>query len=90
MHPYIPHITEVLYGHVTGGKILANSDWPTATLLERSKETEKDITHIFDIVRTIRNIRAESGVKPGEFRDVCILGPKKEYENLLANATLIQ
>lgn len=61
LHPYAPHITEMLYGSVTGGKILMTSAWPQ-TELPLAKDEEKMMNIIFDIVRTLRNIRAESKV----------------------------
>lgn len=79
LHPYTPHITEALYGFVTGGKILMTSAWPK-TELKIEKESEQTMTMVFDIVRLIRNIRAESKVPPAEFRDICIVTPEKYKE----------
>ncbi len=63
-HPYAPHITEALYQEITEGKSpLMISPWPTPAL-ERNKDAEGDMNRIFDIVRTIRNLRAESNIKP--------------------------
>lgn len=59
MHPYIPHITETLYGYITEGQLLATSSWPSI-VLERDLQQEKNLEQIWEIVRTIRNIRAES------------------------------
>lgn len=59
LHPYAPHITERLYGLMTEGEILTTSEWPL-TLAMREESEEASMTRIFDIVRTIRNIRAES------------------------------
>lgn len=89
LHPYAPHITETLYGYITGGKILANSAWPIATL-DRSIEAEMKIESIFGIVKTIRNLRAERGIKPGDLRDAYIVTPSIETENLENNAGLIR
>lgn len=63
LHPYAPHITEMLSGILGGGELLALSPWPV-TALTREVGSEEEMTRIFDIVRTIRSIRAESGVKP--------------------------
>ncbi len=63
MHPYIPHITETLYGYITEGSILATSAWPIIRIT-RDIDQEKNLEQIWEIVRTIRNIRAESGIKP--------------------------
>lgn len=63
MHPYIPHITETLYGYITEGHILATASWPTPAI-SRNIDSEKNLEQIWEVVRTIRNIRAESGIKP--------------------------
>ncbi len=88
LHPYAPHITEMLYGFVTGGKILMTSAWPK-TEFKVEKESEHLMTIVFDIVRIIRNIRAESKVPPAEFRDICILAPKGYQEGIEANSRII-
>lgn len=87
IHPYIPHITEALYGHITEGKTLATSAWPIAAT-KRSTETEVAFDTISSIIKTIRNIRAESGIKPGELRDVYII-TKTEEENIQENSNLL-
>ena len=87
IHPYIPHITEALYGHITDGKLLATSTWPVAAT-KRSTETEAAFDTISSIIKTIRNIRSESGIKPGELRDVYIV-TKTEEENIRENTNLL-
>ena len=34
LHPYAPHITEMLFGQITEGKILAEENWPDAVSME--------------------------------------------------------
>lgn len=74
MHPYIPHITETLYGYITNGKVIANADWSEK---KRNQDivAEDNIEKISSIVRAIRNIRAENSIKPGEHKDVWIIPP---------------
>jgi valyl-tRNA synthetase len=88
MHPYIPHITETLYGYITEWKLLATSLWPTA-IFNRDIVNEKKIEQIWGIVRTIRNIRAESWIKPGEFHDAIFHSKIDMIANLEANKNLI-
>ena len=89
LHPYAPHITEMLSGILGGGELLALSPWPV-TALTREVGSEEEMTRVFDIVRTIRSIRAESGVKPWEYRDVIIVTPPIHHESLEANASLMK
>lgn len=88
MHPYIPHITESLYTHITEWKILANSEWPDI-FDAQDWEIEKHLSDIFQIARTIRNLRAETWVKPGEKKDVILRAPKALVPNIEANAQLL-
>lgn len=88
MHPYIPHITETLYGYITEGSLLATSAWPTIAF-SRDIDQEKNLEQIWKIVRTIRNIRAESGIKPGVFHDTIFKAKADMVSNLEANRTLI-
>jgi valyl-tRNA synthetase len=89
VHPYIPHISETLYSHITDGKILAISLWPTNFDLI-DKDAEKKLNDIFAIARTIRNLRAETGIKPWEYRDVTILCPTIRLPNLESNSVLLK
>lgn len=88
MHPYIPHITETLYGHITGGKILATEYW-SKIMRKQDIIIEENIEKISQIVRTIRNIRAEKNIKPGELKDVWIIGKDFHTSLLEENASLL-
>ncbi len=88
LHPYAPHITEMLYGIITDGKILITSEWPVTSLREEGS-SEVEMTRVFEIVRMIRNIRAESGIKPGELRDVVLISPPIYRDSLEENMSLI-
>ncbi len=88
MHPYIPHITETLYGYITEGQLLATASWPTPAM-SRDMGSERNLEQIWEVVRTIRNIRAESGIKPGEYHDTIIQAKSDMIGNLENNITLI-
>ena len=51
--------------------------------------SEKNLEQIWEVVRTIRNIRAESGIKPGEYHDTIIQAKSDMIANLENNLTLI-
>ncbi|GAB0174793.1 MAG: valine--tRNA ligase [Candidatus Altimarinota bacterium] len=89
LHPYAPHITEMLYGQITGGKILATSEWPK-TLLKSDEESESSMTRIWNVIRTLRNLRAESSIKPGEYRKAYLSCPKIYLTSLESNINLIE
>ncbi len=81
LHPFTPFVTEELWGHLRGA-ILESSlkdvakDWPTALIVAKWPEPREiegweadrtaDFELIQEIVRSIRNLRAEKGVAPSK------------------------
>jgi valyl-tRNA synthetase len=80
LHPFTPFVTEELWGHLRRallGSPLAElaKDWPQALIVapwpeprpEEDWEAEKtaDFALLQEIIRSIRNLRAEQNVKPG-------------------------
>lgn len=88
MHPYIPHITETLYGYITDGKMLATESW-SATDRKEDVVAEGNIEKISQIVRIIRNIRAEKNIKPADKKNVWITSSKLHENIIQENANLI-
>jgi valyl-tRNA synthetase len=79
LHPFTPFVTEELWGHlkqaVEGKSIHARfspdtlmlAPWPeTQPEAMWEAETIAQFTLVQDVVRAIRNLRAEKGVKPGK------------------------
>ncbi len=66
-HPYIPFITEALYQQVTDREkiteFLMMSPWPE-NVWKRDEAIESEMVILFDLVRTIRNLRSEAKVSP--------------------------
>jgi valyl-tRNA synthetase len=93
LHPFTPFVTEELWGHlrraVGQNGILSHlvKDWPEALIVapwpeprpEEGWEGEKiaDFTLIQEIVRSIRNLRAEKNVKPGKRIPATLVGGAK-------------
>ncbi len=69
LHPLMPHLTEELWHAVTGAEdstFLALQAWPEADPAWVDGAHETAFQFGIDAVRAIRNMRALSGVKPGE------------------------
>ena len=67
LHPFMPHITEELWHTLTGigeEDCLALQAYPTANSDQVNNELEKQFNLLINVIRTIRNLRAEAGVKP--------------------------
>ncbi len=86
-HPYIPFITEALYQQTTGGSRLITSEWPEMTW-RADNRLEEDMKLLFEVVRTIRNLRAESKIKPSDQREVWITGDEIIEKNITLIAGL--
>jgi len=81
LHPFTPYVTEELWQHLKDAALnspyqdrlgewsdaLMIAPWPEPRPLEDWESPQvRDFELIQDIVRTIRNLRAEKGVKPGK------------------------
>ena len=68
-HPYVPFITEEIYSKLRIWETLIDSTWPELAIT-KDENIEKEMSLLFEVIKSIRNIRAEKLVKPGDFIDV--------------------
>ncbi|MBE9031594.1 valine--tRNA ligase [filamentous cyanobacterium LEGE 11480] len=71
LHPFMPHITEEIWHTLTqqpAAEIisLAKEVYPEVDAALIDSELEQDFTLLIGTIRTVRNLRAEAGIKPGE------------------------
>ncbi len=65
LHPYIPYITEEIWGYLpTGESPLILASWPKANSAHLDPAAEAEFAILMDLVRGIRNARAEYKVEP--------------------------
>ncbi|MBN1680538.1 MAG: valine--tRNA ligase [Anaerolineae bacterium] len=65
LHPYIPHITEEIWHYLpTGDGPLITAEWPQANPAYENPGAEADFSILAELVRGIRNARAEYKVEP--------------------------
>ncbi len=63
LHPFMPFITEEIYRHLhTDDESIMVSKWPVYRLEWNNPDSEKKMSVIMEVVRSIRNIRAEMKV----------------------------
>jgi valyl-tRNA synthetase len=103
LHPYMPFVTEELWGHLrraleasalkdlTAGwpEMLIIAPWPQARPEEAWEESRiADFTLLQEIVRSIRNLRAEKAVQPGK-RIPCTLVDRSAEQLLRGQMKII-
>ncbi len=69
MNPFMPHLTEELWHSLHGGiddKLLSLQRWPSIDEKYLDDNLERSFDKLFEIIRLIRNLRAELGLKPAQ------------------------
>jgi valyl-tRNA synthetase len=71
LHPFMPHITEEIWHTLTqqpkdGKASLATQLYPEIDASLINSELEQNFELLIGTIRTVRNLRAEAGIKPGE------------------------
>jgi valyl-tRNA synthetase len=103
LHPFTPFVTEEIWGHLRSALNDSpfsdlTQDWPEALIIARfpepreSESWEKahiaDFELIQDIVRSIRNLRAEKGVAPSK-KIAASISADTRYELLREQSTVL-
>ncbi|MGK7937092.1 MAG: valine--tRNA ligase [Xenococcaceae cyanobacterium] len=89
LHPFMPHITEEIWQTLTqanGERVLALQSYPEVAENLISPELEQNFELLFGIIRTIRNLRVEAGIKPGA-KATIILQTESDAEIAILQAT---
>jgi valyl-tRNA synthetase len=84
LHPFMPFATEAAWGYLPkadGEAALIIAKWPTADASRISDADEATMNALMDIVRGVRNVRAEYNVDPG--RRVAILAQPGSYRQAI-------
>ena len=89
LHPFMPFITEEIWGFISEKDsddytFLINSSLPEYSEERRFPEDSSKVELAMDIIRAIRNIRAEAGAAPGKKFSASVVGD----EDILKGITL--
>lgn len=103
LHPFTPFVTEELWGYLKAAAqdhsqdLASTAEWPDALIIAPWPESETlegweekaidDFDLIKDIIRAIRNVRAEKQVKPGKLISAILTGG--ENTDLLTNQSAV-
>ncbi len=86
IHPLMPHITEELW-HVlqlkSDKELLSLQKWPTQENKFVDNKLDNSFQQLFEIIRLIRNLRAELGLKPSEKVPVYLISDNDELIDFL-------
>ena len=86
IHPFMPHITEELW-HVLQLKpdnaLLSLQKWPIHENKFVDNKLDNSFQQLFEIIRLIRNLRAELGLKPSEKGPVYLISDNDELIEFL-------
>ncbi len=98
LHPFMPFITEEIYVELLeAGESIMISDWPKYQEKYEFAEQEQSMLAIMEVVRSVRNTRAEMNVPPAKKAKILISTAQAEivrqtesYLLKLANASEVQ
>ncbi|MGI6434344.1 MAG: valine--tRNA ligase [Syntrophomonadaceae bacterium] len=90
LHPFMPFITEEIYQHLPGHQATIMLDaWPSGDRIW--PQAVQDMQLIMQMIRSIRNIRAEFSVNPGVPMKAIVVVKDEDLRNMLtANRSLIE
>jgi valyl-tRNA synthetase len=93
LHPFMPHITEELWHTLTQktDDFLALQPYPILDTDLLAPSLEKSFSLLFDVIREIRSLRAEAGIKQGAYVPVTFTPKTQEaYEILIEGQKYIE
>ncbi|GGG20437.1 valine--tRNA ligase [Paenibacillus abyssi] len=90
IHPFMPFISEEIWQHLPHtGETIALAEWPTFDAALESEDAAREMELLMDLIRAVRNIRAEVNVpmskkielliKPSDSSSAAILSRNEEY-----------
>ncbi len=75
LHPFMPYITEELWQNLPGSDgLLITARWPEFDESNFDNPSEMEYSRIMDMVRGVRNIKAEMNIPPSSKTDVYYIG----------------
>ncbi|HEX7473320.1 MAG TPA: valine--tRNA ligase [Candidatus Limnocylindrales bacterium] len=92
LHPVMPFVTEAIWDAIPHGAddpgLLIVADWPVAGARDLGAEAE--VEAILDLIRGIRNARAEAHIEPAEWLPVDLVVPETLGPTLIALGPAIE
>ncbi len=71
-HPFMPFVTELLWGELVGDGMLIHAAWPEADAAHDWPEDAEGVAAVVRLIGAVRGIRAEQGLAPGAKVEVAV------------------
>ena len=88
-HPFLPYVTEHVWGEIGGEGMLIRAPWPEAPDAHFFAEDADDVDAVVRLVAAVRVIRAEQGLEPGAKVEVEV-HPKGHAEAFDASSSIVE
>lgn len=86
LHPFMPFITEEIWQHLPhDGRSIMVTAWPTYNQDGVDKKSEQEMGALMEVIKTIRNIRAEMNVPLGKKTEAILQVSTPELEQLFSS-----
>lgn len=84
LHPFMPFITEEIWQNLPGerGNIMVEP-WPETQLNWINPEAEEEMSQLVQVIKSIRNIRADMNVPASKKAALMVLNARKELKDTL-------
>jgi len=91
LHPFMPYITEEIWQHIPHkGKSIVIAEWPKVRDEHHFPEAVQEMNMMMELIRSIRNIRAEMNVPNSKKIEIQIQADNEQYLAILErNRTFI-
>lgn len=82
LHPFMPFITEHIYGYLKEGKTITKESYPE--IEHNFHDEHSTIGTVIDIISNVRNIRGEYNVSPSKLVDLFIRPANEDVKRIVA------
>ena len=90
LHPFMPFVTEKIYHYLPGSQgFLMMQPWPDEAVANRFEDDERQIAQAMDIIRAVRNIRAEMKVPVGRKSRLLLVAKEESHQSLAESESAI-
>ena len=90
LHPFIPFVTEELYSFLDGEEaILTLEAWPSFEEKYICKDAEVEVSVLIGLVTSIRNVRAQWNIRPGDTIECVLVSSEKSLDMVKAHEAVL-